>query len=124
MKGAFGAVAEEGCLKTLIKTGHFGSTLLFYSRHRSLGTDELDGRQMNGIQRANENRKWLKGAPQDCRHHFGNSDPADQAADGNAVRILKPTRIDTIPNSAFEQPARNDRLSHSALGGWRSSARR
>jgi hypothetical protein len=68
MKGAFGAVAEEGCLKTLIKTGHFGSTLLFYSRHRSLGTDELDGRQMNGIQRANENRKWLKGAPQDCRH--------------------------------------------------------
>ena len=68
----------------------------------SLSADELDGRQMDSVQCANWNRKGLKGAPQYRRHHFDNGNLADQAADGIAVRILKPTRIDPVPDFAFE----------------------
>ena len=69
---------------------------------RSLGADELDGCQMDGVQCADWNRKRIKGAPQYGRHHFDDANSADQAADGIAVGVLEPTRINPVPNFAFE----------------------
>ena len=53
------------------------------------------------------NRDWkrLQGAPQYWWHHFDDCDPADQAADGFTMRVLKPTRVDAVPDFALEQPA-------------------
>jgi hypothetical protein len=51
----------------------------------SLGSDELDGRKVNGIERANGNRKRLEGAPQHWRHHLDDGDPPDQGADRSAM---------------------------------------
>jgi hypothetical protein len=67
-----------------------------------LSADELYGRRLDSIQCANWNWKRVKGAPQYRRRHFDYSNSADQAADGIAVRVLKPTRIDPVPDFAFE----------------------
>ena len=75
---------------------------------------------MNGIQRLNRSRKRLQGTPQHWRYHFDDGIRADQTADGVAVRVLKPTRVDPVPDFALEQPTWNNSfipLACQAVGG-------
>jgi len=71
----------------------------------SLGANEFDRGKVNGIQRANRGGKRLQGTPQDRRYHFDDGNPIEESAGGIAVRVLKPTRVDPVPDFALEKPA-------------------
>ena len=77
-----GLGSRSGCFTEVACSTDHSLVIADKFNARSLGADELDGCQVDGVQCANWKRKRIERAPQYRRHHFDDSNSADQATDG------------------------------------------